>query len=260
MPATAVYMVSDKVDRFPEAHAQIEWMRARVPSADPTDTDLVLAFGGDGEILKAYQTYPDKYLMGIRIEDKMSLGFYAATTCNALCERLVERIQTENFDVLEFPVLKVTRNGALPLHTLNDANVIRDPNGKSGKFKIEVGEDFFWSQGDGIILATPSGSSGYNFSSGGGIVSWDLFAYCLRAFNLTRGLRSISYVVPGEVVTRVTSEYAAVLELDGVGTPLPAGTAVEAQLCARRAKIVALEYHGQLERIKRMIASTSIEW
>ncbi len=258
MPGTAIYMVSPKVDNLPEVQDQIEWIREHIPEGP---SKLVLAFGGDGEILKAFQAHPEKILFGVRIEDERSLGFYSTVNCQEIDENLVTRIKEDNFTLQEIPIMEVCVGTEPPqsFFTLNDATILRDPNGKAGKYAIRLGEDEFQAAGDGVIFATPSGSSGYNFSSGGAIISWDLFAYSLRAFNLTKGLRSISYIIPGDRKTRVISQYGAFLEVDGGASSLPPNTPVTVCLCGKHARIASLSFHGQLERVKRMVGSNRID-
>ena len=126
-------------------------------------------------------------------------------------------------------------------------------------FQCNTGGDIFNALGDGVIISTPGGSSGYNFSSGGGIISWDLPAYSVRFFNLTRGLRSISIIVKGDTVTKIHSHYGAMIERDGISEDLSPKTLITTKLSSKNAKIVSFEYHGQLERIKRMIKSSRLD-
>jgi len=257
MPKFAQYSISPKVKDLndPEINDKIEWIKKKIPEKE---SDLVITIGGDGEVLKAFHDYPEKILLGLKIEDGRSLGFYSALDLHKVNNSTITKIINNNFQMLNLPLLEYTvENEKLLL--INELCVQRKLIGKSGKFIVKVGDDEFYANGDGVIICTPSGSSGYNFSSGGSIITWDLYAYSVRFFNLTGGLRSISIVVKGDIITKIESIYECIIETDGIGKELPQKTIISAKLSNKYARLAFFDYHGQLSRLKRMIKSSKIE-
>jgi NAD+ kinase len=134
--------------------------------------DLVLSFGGDGTLLRtAHLTGPnDTPLLGVNIG---RLGFLADIEVDQLFEAL-EAIVAGNYEVEERMVLEAKGNGP-SLDTqwaLNEFVVNR--SGDAGLINVEVAVDgtplnTYWA--DGLILATPTGSTAYSLSTGGPIIA-----------------------------------------------------------------------------------------
>lgn len=257
MPKFAQYSISPKVEDLndPTIHDKIQWIKKRIPEGE---SDLVIAIGGDGEALKAFHKFPDKILLGLKIEDGRSLGFYSALDLLEVNDSIINKIVNNDFQILSLSLLDYVINDK-KLFVINDICVQRRLNGKTGKFIVKVGDDVFNASGDGVIICTPSGSSGYNFSSGGSIITWDLHAYSVRFFNLIGGLRSISIVVKGDITTKIESTYDCIIESDGIGEELSPKTIISANLSDKSSRLAYFEYHGQLSRLKRMIKSSNIE-
>jgi NAD kinase len=196
--------------------------------------------------------------LGIKIEDGRSLGFFTAATLQECNESTIKSIQQDKFQLIKLNLLEC-QIGNKKYKILNDAAILRRPNGKSGRFTVNVGCDNFEAVGDGVIISSPAGSSSYNFSTGGAILSWDLFAYGVRFFNITRGLRSVSLIVPGETITTVVTHYPAFIELDGFGLEIEAETKLTLQLSHEFAQLVCFKYQGQLTRLKKLVRTTALD-
>ncbi|MBD3254270.1 MAG: hypothetical protein GF383_04215 [Candidatus Lokiarchaeota archaeon] len=257
MVKQAHYNISSKVKKLddPQLNKHIKWIKSQIPEGR---SDFAIAIGGDGEVLNAFHKYPQHKILGMKIEDGRSLGFFSAVNLNEVDEKVIQDIKNDKYTSLSLPLL-ACEVGKRRIPILNDVAIIRRPNGKSGKFEVDVGGDIFQASGDGVIISTPGGSSSYNFASGGSIISWNLYAYSVRFFNLTRGLRSVSLIVPGDTITKVTNLYDAFIEIDGAGFEINPETQVITHLTEKHAKIISFEYHAQLQRLKRMLRSTKID-
>lgn len=75
MVEQAIYWISPKAFDKESIHSNIDSLKSQV---QPGNSDLLLAFGGDGTVLKAYHAYPEKRILGIKVNDGKSLGFYSA--------------------------------------------------------------------------------------------------------------------------------------------------------------------------------------
>jgi NAD+ kinase len=135
--------------------------------------DLVLSFGGDGTLLRAaHLTGPnDTPLLGVNIG---RLGFLADIEVEQLHEAL-EQIVEGQYTIEERMVLEARSDVPEQFDTEWAVNeFVVDRSGAAGLIKIEVDVDgthlnTYWA--DGLIVATPTGSTAYSLSTGGPIIT-----------------------------------------------------------------------------------------
>jgi NAD+ kinase len=215
-----------------------------LPGALPVDNDpggaagceLVIVFGGDGTLLRAVElARPTRTpLLGINLGH---VGFLAEAEPDDL-ESAVDKVVAFAYEVEERMTLDVTvtvdgqeltRGWAL-----NEASVEKDSRERMLEVIVEVDDRPLSRWGcDGVLFATPTGSTAYAFSAGGPVV-WPevealllvpISAHALFARPLVTSPRSVLAV---EVLS--PSEQAAVLWCDGRRTmSLPPGARIEAR-------------------------------
>jgi NAD+ kinase len=128
--------------------------------------DVVLAIGGDGTILRALQL-SDSKVLGI---NSGSLGFLAEVSANEVSEYL-DRVVRGDYRVEERMRLKVTVDGDRLFDCTNEAVVHTAHIAKIRHFEIHLDDEIVERvRADGIIVATPTGSTSYSMSAGGPIV------------------------------------------------------------------------------------------
>ena len=136
-----------------------------------SDCDLMAAVGGDGTIIHfaRYAADADKPLLGVNVG---RLGFVAELETDEF-DRL-DRLVRGDYQVERRMMLEVRyrENGALrTCSALNDAVLSRDSVSPMPDFRVEFGGltvcDY---RGDGLIAATPTGSTAYSLSAGGPII------------------------------------------------------------------------------------------
>jgi NAD+ kinase len=140
---------------------------------------VVVAFGGDGTILATAQHVgiTGVPIMGVNIG---TLGFLAQVTVEEL-ERTVEDLVNEKYSIVERMVFKIDIQGEERCNTyfaLND--VVLDKGLGSRLIFIDAAVDgvFLNSyRADGLIVATPTGSTAYSMSAGGPLAVPDLHAF-----------------------------------------------------------------------------------
>ena len=143
------------------------------PGAEADGTELVVALGGDGTLLRAaeYARPAGAALLGVNLGH---VGFLAEAERTDL-ESMVERIMAASYDVEERMTLDVVvRRGEGVLHrdwALNDVTVEKASRQRMVDLMVEVDARPLsrWS-GDGLVCATPTGSTAYAFSAGGPVV------------------------------------------------------------------------------------------
>lgn len=138
----------------------------------PEETDCVLVLGGDGTLLRAARNMVDKDipLLGINLG---TLGYLAEVEIAAI-EDALDKLLADQFIREERMMLagQVKRQGILEENfALNDIVISRCGSLQVLIFHIYVNGQFLNGySADGMIVATPTGSTGYNMSAGGPIV------------------------------------------------------------------------------------------
>jgi len=139
----------------------------------PADTECILVLGGDGTLIEAARDTVelDIPLLGINLG---SLGFLAEVEKNNIPHALQLLIDNayhiEQRMMLDGRVYRAGKEDGRS-HALNDIVITRSGSLQIMHFHIYVNGQFLNGyDADGIILSTPTGSTGYNLSAGGPIV------------------------------------------------------------------------------------------
>jgi NAD+ kinase len=164
-------LLPEEAAKLPEAARRVI---VEADHADPLDgADLVVVLGGDGTILRAAEVVrgSDVPLLGVNLGH---VGFLAEAERDDLAET-VHRIAESRYEVEERMTLDVTveRDGDLVGRTwaVNEASVEKASRERMIELVLEVdGRPVTEFAGDGIVLATPTGSTAYAFSAGGPVM------------------------------------------------------------------------------------------
>ena len=137
------------------------------------NTDIVLSFGGDGTLLNTAHEIGSQGtpILGVNLG---RLGFMTHVEVETLDEA-INRLENGQFEVEERLALSATFSDGseLPVNwALNEFTIQR--SGEAGLLSIDVHVDdkplnTFWA--DGLIIATPTGSTAYSLALGGPIMS-----------------------------------------------------------------------------------------
>lgn len=135
----------------------------------PEYCDMIFAFGGDGTILNTAQNVGDKQtpILGINIG---GLGFLTEVPLPK-CESVFNQILEGKYEIEERAMLKAIVDGdPVPLYALNDIVIDRGKYIRVIEIKIDVNKKYLNTYiADGLLISTPTGSTGYSLSSGGPI-------------------------------------------------------------------------------------------
>jgi NAD+ kinase len=199
----------DEHEKHGEAAAGIE----RV--ADGERPDVCIVLGGDGSILYALRRFADTGVpvFGINFG---TIGFLAAVERGQFSEGL-ERAFKGDFEVLDLPALKANLPVERPV-ALNDVSFVRRPHGRVAVLSYAIGEEEVGNvRCDGLVAATPAGSTGYNLANAGPILAWGVKGYVV-SFIAPHTLAARALVVaPGDAlqVRNAAGREPVEISLDG---------------------------------------------
>jgi NAD+ kinase len=139
------------------------------PRGELEPGDLVVALGGDGTVLSALRAAAphDAPVLGVACG---SLGALTAVHADAVDEAL-ERVRDGDWTARRLPALAIRPAGAGEEWAVNDFVVVRCG---AGQVVVDVSVDeelYVRLAGDGLILATPLGSSAYSMAAGGPLLA-----------------------------------------------------------------------------------------
>ena len=135
---------------------------------DLTSADIAVVLGGDGTMLRALQRFLDTDVPVIGVNFGR-VGFLASIQSNEL-ESGLARVFAGDYDVVELPTLEV-EVAAQRAVAINDVVVLSATRGRMVELAWSVGnEDLGVQPCDGMICATPTGSTAYNLSNGGPVL------------------------------------------------------------------------------------------
>lgn len=137
--------------------------------------DVVIALGGDGTILRAVHEFPVIPVLGFNLG---SLGFLASVEERDFIPAL-EALARGRYRVTERTLLKIGAHVAL-----NDIVIMREMTGHAAVLDLETdGRSATRYMADGLIVATPTGSTAYSLSAGGPVLMPDSGSFVITPMN-----------------------------------------------------------------------------
>jgi NAD+ kinase len=174
---------------------------------DPGDTDIVIVLGGDGTMLRALARFLGSGVPVIGVNFGR-VGFLASIEPDGL-ERALPRVFAGEYSLAELPTLEAEVDGRRFV-ALNDVVATSGTIGRMVELEWAVGgEDMGSVACDGLICATPSGSTAYNLSNGGPVLVRGLEAMAVT-FVAPHSLHARPLVVPRGAEVRVWNRTADV--------------------------------------------------
>ena len=130
--------------------------------------DFVLAIGGDGTILESAKLIGKMSTPVIGL-NKGRLGFLANSNTDDI-NQILSNIKLSKFQISERTIIKGIVNG-IEYNALNEISVSRKNTTSLITIETKLNQQFlntYWA--DGLIVSTPTGSTGYSLSCGGPII------------------------------------------------------------------------------------------
>ena len=248
----AAVELRERAAGWAEAHGIAEWSS---PAADHDalhrelpGTDVLVVLGGDGTFLRAAHAVieDDVPLLGINVGKVGFLSKVEANDIEPVLAKLVDgRYEIEPRMALEGRILRGgTQSSGERLLALNDVVVARGSLARVVRLDTSIdGTHLASFIADGLVVASPTGSTGYSFSAGGPILGPT--ARNLVVTPIAGYLTTIRSVVVGPtaiVRCRVVDAHEALVSVDGrEDIPLAVGDVVEVRAIERPVRLVEPE-------------------
>ncbi len=222
----------------------------RVPGHDrseiPRLVEMLIILGGDGTLLSAARYVADAHtdvpIFGVNLG---SMGFMAEVSLDELYDNLAKaiagKLETEDRMMLSASVIRGGKQVA-QYRVLNDAVINKGALARMMELKITVSDGYLTTlRADGLIVATPTGSTAYSLSAGGPIIHPTIHCFVVTPI-CPHTLSNRPIALPDTVVVTVCltslSEDVS-LTLDGqIGFPLVTHDVVEIKKSRYKMKLI----------------------
>ena len=216
-----------------------------LPNELLSDVDAAIVLGGDGTMLRAARDLGGSPtpLVGINLG---TLGFLTEIEVSNVYQAL-DRLLTDDYFVEKRMMIEGAVNGDT-YHALNDIVISRAGFSRIIGLNIYVNDELLETyEADGVIVATPTGSTGYNLSAGGPIISPKSKAIVVTPIS-PHSLMAKSVVFDStdevriEIVKkRKTQDTEAIVSFDGSDNAgLSAGDSVTAKMSSREITLIKM--------------------
>jgi NAD+ kinase len=224
------------------------------------DVDICFAIGGDGTILTALRTYAGTGVPVFAVNFG-EIGFLA-TVDRGEAAAGFERAFAGEFDVLPLPGIEIGGDGG-PWLAMNDVSMHRQPGKRVADLMYSVGRDEVGRvRCDGLVVATPAGSTGYNLANGGPVMAWGVEGFVV-SFIAPHSLTARALVVaPHDLLTVSNCSQEEPVDVTVDGRPvcvLPAGEQIEARFAQGRSHLAQIAGSSFYKRLREKFGRLATE-
>lgn len=218
----------------------------RIPLDQFAECDLAITFGGDGTLIRAAHYCSER---GTPVLGVYYGRFGFVTPCHpneigaAISAFLDGKSRVEERMMIQASLIRNGREVAT-LHALNEATVQRAATTRMLDFEILVDGKFLTQYpADGVLIATPTGSTAYNLSAGGPIVDPRVSALILSAITPhTLSSRSLLFNPESTIEISIETRGDAVLSCDGQSRlQMLSGDRVRVTRSPRKTRLVTID-------------------
>ncbi|MBF1558463.1 MAG: NAD kinase [Prevotella salivae] len=222
-----------------------------------TNVDLVISMGGDGTFLKAACMVGEREIPILGI-NKGRLGFLADVLPSEI-EDVLEHVLRRDYMIENHTVIKLEADGecvdCCPF-ALNDIAVLKRDTASMISIKAYINGEFLVNyQADGLIIATPTGSTAYSLSNGGPIIVPQSGSLCItpvapHSLNIRPIVINDTSVIELEVCSR---SHNFLVAIDGRSMKLTEGTRLTIRKADYMVKLVKLKNQRYFSTLHRKL-------
>jgi NAD+ kinase len=204
------------------------------------DVDLCIVLGGDGTILTGLREYAgtDVPVFAVNFGE---VGFLATCDPDGLDADFARAFRGE-YETVLMPTITAEHGNVWT--AINDVSVHRRPGLRVADLSYSLqGQEIGRVRCDGLVVATPAGSTGYNLANGGPVMAWGVAGFVV-SFIAPHSLTARALVAAPDDVLKIENdsrEEPVELHVDGrPACELPAGEAIVVTFARSHAKLAQL--------------------
>jgi NAD+ kinase len=221
-------------------------LEANAPLKD--DVELCMVLGGDGTILRALQHYAGTGVPVFAINFG-AIGFLATVEPPEI-EDGMRRALDRDFELLRLPAIVLDGVGRT---AINDVAIHRKVGERVAELAYALEGEIVGSvRCDGLVVATPAGSTGYNLANGGPVMAWGVEGFVV-SFIAPHSLTARALVVAPQDRLTIHNRSREPLDVAVDGRPageIPAGETIDAQFVNDIGTIVQLPGSSFYRRLR----------
>jgi NAD+ kinase len=219
-------------------------------TAEHTRPDICLVLGGDGSILHALRRFAGAGVpvFGVNFG---TVGFLAAVERDEAAAG-IRRALAGEIETVQLPGLEVKVDGKTEIG-LNDITLARRPHDRVAELSYRIaGEEVGHVRCDGLVAATPAGSTGYNLANQGPILAWGVKGYVVSYISPHSLTARALVVAPGDVLHVVNAPAREPVEVavdGGKIADLDAGASLEVRFLdsvSTLAQLPGTSFYGRI--------------
>jgi NAD+ kinase len=207
-------------------------MIVNAPGKD--DVELCVVLGGDGTILRALQRYAGTGVPVFAINFG-AIGFLATVEPEDIEDGIARALEGD-FELLRLPAIVLDipddRTDVLRQTAINDVAIHRKVGERVAELAYALdGEEAGSVRCDGLVVATPAGSTGYNLANGGPVMAWGVEGFVV-SFIAPHSMSARALVVAPDDRLTIHNRSHEPLDVAVDGRPageIPAGGKIEAR-------------------------------
>jgi NAD+ kinase len=224
--------------RLDEAETRKHGLKAEpgmaVDASAKDDVELCVVLGGDGTILRALRRYAGTPVPVFAINFG-AIGFLATVERQDI-EDGIRRALNADFELLRLPAIVLDvpddRSDKARKSAFNDIAIHRKVGERVAELAYALdGEEAGSVRCDGLVVATPAGSTGYNLANGGPVMAWGVEGFVV-SFIAPHSLSARALVVAPDDRLTIYNRSREPLDVAVDGRPagdIPAGGRIEAR-------------------------------
>jgi NAD+ kinase len=225
----------------------------------PRAPDLCLVLGGDGSILYALRRFARTGVpvFGVNFG---TVGFLAAVERDE-AEQGIRRAMAGETETIDLPALQVEIGGE-QCFAFNDVSFSRRPHDRVAELSYRIaGEEVGNVRCDGLVAATPAGSTGYNLANQGPILAWGVKGYVVSYISPHSLTARALVVAPADVLTvgNAAGREPVDVAIDGAQeTTLAPGAALDVRFADGVGRLVQLPGSSFYHRIREKFGHLAV--
>ncbi len=188
--------------------------QAEMVSLAKMQTDFIITIGGDGTILRTCMTVPkpEPPILTVNMGER---GFLTEVEPKNACEA-ADKILRGEYKIEKCVKLSVAAGNEHVPDALND--VVISAGEPSSILKAQIckdGKPILKCQADGLIVATPTGSTGYSLSAGGPVLDPTVDAFVVTPICALTAFPSLVFPADSTITFNVFSPKQVLVSIDG---------------------------------------------